>query len=280
MAGCAKPAAEDQKDSLVDQDSFDDFGLEEVEERFGVIRGVVVDDALRPLAGALVELKDTDRNATTNDEGLFAFKDVPPGLYFLQSTLAQYEAYQTSVEVVADVAEPEIVKVRLQRVPGTEPRVVIGNYDGFISCSLRIPAAGFVDGCGVFGGIGLGSTQRVELQYEGPNLLWWQGELVWDPSSPTSERLCLDVSSETHADGPVCGPSHLMQTMNRTHVEVGDLEEGESFELVTYPDHLAAGASGNLIVQQSFQFVHLAFYNFVPPEGYSFVTDGQPVLPP
>lgn len=279
LAGCAADQPPTDGDTLVPADSFDDYKLDEVQAQYGVIRGVVVDPTLNPLAGAQVELVDQDRNATTSDGGLFAFKDLAPGIYFLKVTLDRYETIQTSADVVANVAEPDVVRVLLQRIPGTEPLVVAGTFKGFMTCSIRIPTLGFVDGCGVFGDIGVGSTQRVDLTYEGTNMMWWQGEMVWKPTSPTSERLCLGVSADT-IGGDLCGPSPLMEAMDRHYIEIEDLEAGESFEMVGYPDHLAADASGNLVVNQEFEFFHHIFYNFVPPAGWLFARDGAPILPP
>lgn len=281
LAGCSDevPPAEAQQ-PLVAADSFEEFELQETPVQFGVIRGVVVDAALAPLAGALVELVEQGQNTTTTEAGVFAFKDVPPGTHFLKASLARYETTQTSVDVVAGVPEPEVVKVLLPRVPGTEPRAVGAVFEGFITCSLRIPAAGFNDGCGVFGDIGLGSTQRQDVTYEGTGIQWWQAEMTWESNSQTSERLCMGVSAETIAGGDVCGPDPLVQAMDRTLVEVNDLEAGEDFEFVAYPDHLAGDVSGNLVLQQSFKIVHYVFYNFTPEPGWTFVADGEPVVPP
>lgn len=281
LAGCAENSKDPEaQDPLVGESAFDQFELKETPPQFGVIRGLVVDGTLRPVEGALVELMDAGRNTTTASDGLFAFKDVPPGTHFLTTSRDKYVTVQSSVDVVAGVAEPEVVKVRLDRIPGTEPRVVADTYKGFMQCSIRVPAAGFNDGCVVFSNIGLGSTQRTRVGYPGPNILWWQGELIWSSSSPTSERLCFSASRDTLAGGVNCGANPRIQAMDRELVIKADIEEGETFEIVAYPDHLVAGASGNLVVQQAFEFVHHAFYNFVPPEGWTFYNDGAPVTPP
>lgn len=287
VAGCAKPTAQATDDAFVQEDSFDDYALDETPPELGVIRGVVLDAKLAPLAGVLIELVDPSqngtaaaaRNLTTGDDGVFAFRDVPPGAAFIKASLAGYETTQSSTVVAAGVQEPEVVKLLLQRIPGTEPYAVGTVWDGFIQCSVRIPAAGFNDGCGVYGNLGLGSSQRIEVVYEGQGMRWWQAEVTWDASSATSERLCADVSAATFAGGPLCGPSPVVQAMNRTHIEANDLEAQEPFEVVVYPDHFAADVSGNVVLQQGFRIVHYVFYNFAPPEGWTFAADGEPVPP-
>ena len=277
LAGCSdeapKPAVQQE---IVAADSFDEFDLQETAPQSGVIRGVVVDASITPLAGALVELVGQGQNVTTGDSGAFAFKDVVPGMHFVKASLRNHESTQTSVDVVAGVAEPEVVRVLLVRVPGTEPYAVGAVFEGYINCSVRIPAAGFNDGCGVFGDIVLGSTQRIDLLYEGAGIQWWQGELVWDATNVASERLCLGLHVETMAGDDVCGPNPVVQAMNRTLVEINDLESGEAFEIYVYPDHLAADVSGNLVAQQAFKVVHYAFYNFAPVDGWTFFADGEP----
>lgn len=277
LAGCSGDVPDPPpRPELVAPDSFEEFDLQETAPQSGVIRGVVVDASITPLAGAFVELVGQGQNVTTGDSGAFAFKDVVPGMHFVKASLRSHESTQTSVDVVAGVAEPEVVRVMLPRVPGTEPYAVGAVFEGFINCSIRIPAAGFNDGCGVFGDIVLGSTQRIDLLYEGSGIQWWQGELVWDATNVASERLCLGLYAETMAGDDVCGPNPVVQAMNRTLVEINDLESGEAFDLFVYPDHLAADVSGNLVVQQGFKVVHYAFYNFAPADGWTFVADGEP----
>src|SRR5688572_21074791 len=79
-----------------------DFSNLELEatETTGVIRGVVVDDAIRPLANATVTLvSDGDRTATTTDSGTFGFEQVPPGTHFLTVSRFRYLDQQQSVDV-------------------------------------------------------------------------------------------------------------------------------------------------------------------------------------
>src|ERR1041385_3723032 len=48
----------------------------------GHIAGVVVDDAIRPIAGAKVKLPGMDLAPTTDRDGAFGFVDLLPGPYY------------------------------------------------------------------------------------------------------------------------------------------------------------------------------------------------------
>src|ERR1051326_5321282 len=53
----------------------------------GILRGVVVDEAIRPLEGARVTVPlaaGGDVNATTKADGAFAFDQLPPGGYVVR----------------------------------------------------------------------------------------------------------------------------------------------------------------------------------------------------
>ncbi len=70
----------------------------------GCIRGVVVDEGIRPIAGVQVRLTPGTRNMTGDADGLFTFCDLEPGTYFVSASAPLYLEAQTSVDVVADGA--------------------------------------------------------------------------------------------------------------------------------------------------------------------------------
>jgi hypothetical protein len=275
FAGCAgQEAAEPEPDAT----SFEEFDLDSTDVQLGVMRGVVVDGSISPLAGAIVSLLNQDLQMTTNADGAFAFKDLEPGAYFLQVNKTGYGSIQSSTEVIAGAKDPAVVRILMERVPGTVPMIIPDKYAGYITCSLRIPAAGFNDGCGVFGDIGLGSTQRRNYAFEKGNVEWIQTDLSWEPSSETAKEMCVIIGGAS-ASTPACGPNNLVRYIDTNAVEADGLHKGEAFSHVTYPNHYAGDISGNIVLQQSFEvFVH-AFYNFIPAEGWSFVVDGEHVIP-
>jgi hypothetical protein len=105
----------------------------------GQIHGVVVDPAVRPLAGATVvaDGQGVRLNSTTGADGLFAFAGLAPGNYVLSINKTFYIGAQTTAQVVADAAGP-IVKVELSLETGTLPFANSFKWDGFIECSASI----------------------------------------------------------------------------------------------------------------------------------------------
>jgi len=57
----------------------------------GGIQGRVVDESQNPLAGASVHIKELNRQAGTNEDGLYSFTDVPHGTYTISVSFIGYE---------------------------------------------------------------------------------------------------------------------------------------------------------------------------------------------
>src|SRR5690348_1474885 len=108
LAGCASNPP--TSTATGPQPTFDELGLEATSST-GVIRGLVVDDAIRPVPGVKVSVNSQPpAETTTTDQGTFGFDGLAPGTYFLQVSKPGYIAGQQSVDVVAGVAEPPIAK--------------------------------------------------------------------------------------------------------------------------------------------------------------------------
>src|SRR5688572_410097 len=85
LAGCAANSGGEPGPASTAGD-FSDLDVDATETT-GVLLGVVVDETIRPIAGASVVLQGGpagDKKATTDQEGRFAFDDLEPGTYFLQ----------------------------------------------------------------------------------------------------------------------------------------------------------------------------------------------------
>lgn len=137
LAGCAGGDGGEAADPAKDVD----FGELELEatDTTGIIRGLVVDMAVRPVANATIELRGAAEplRTTSNEEGAFGFGALPPGDYFLTASKPGYIEAQQSTVVVAGVAEPPIVKILLEADPTTQPYVEVNLFAGFIECSVR-----------------------------------------------------------------------------------------------------------------------------------------------
>lgn len=143
LAGCAS-----NEPSSDDSGVFSGIGQDvTVTATKGAIAGVVVDEAIRPLAGANVSIVGSQRSTVSDDGGRFAFEDLEPGAYFLAITAHRHAPTQLSATVVAgDVAS---VRVLLSRLTTAEPyhltmsfRGHIDNYLGFANFAAEVLAPG------------------------------------------------------------------------------------------------------------------------------------------
>jgi hypothetical protein len=104
LAGCTGGSAgDDTPEGLPD--------VKPTEEGKGAIGGVVVDEAIRPIPGAVVSLTSLSLNVTTGDEGTFSWSDLEPGTYFISVRAPRFISVQSSAEVVA--GETSFVRVQL-----------------------------------------------------------------------------------------------------------------------------------------------------------------------
>lgn len=182
FAGCAT------KDTAQPGDSTDFSGLNlQATQDTGVIRGVVIDEAIRPLANATVELRSTDTSIvkTTGADGLFGFASLAPGTYFLIVTRLGYLPTQTSVEVRAGVSDPAPVKVQLildaQQLPYHQQYVM----EGFMTCSARIALTAVPAGPCM-------STDVSQTTYQLDAVpTWGQSEMQWKSTQALGDAMSL-----------------------------------------------------------------------------------------
>lgn len=234
LGGCASQGS--------DNPLIDGLGLQATPTT-GVVRGVVVDDAIRPLAGVGVVLagagQGKERATTTNANGLFGFEAVEPGTHFLRVAKLGYAETQQSVQVEAGDSTPPLVKVQLVAVPGAAPYVQSFKFNGFLECALSAAAL-----CSVFNGPTCGVSEPqtgTELPCTGnvtndnfasvvpvekpPQLV--QSEIVWTTTTAASDQLWLWHSQADKATGAYngscnCwaqGTSPLLMATNETTAE-------------------------------------------------------------
>jgi hypothetical protein len=275
LAGCS---ADDTPESA-DADELFEEGAGELElaatATTGVIRGVVVDEAIRPLAGAKVTLKgETTGEAVTGETGVFGFDDLAAGTYFLTIHKQGYADTQQSAEVVAGVAEPDVVKVLLTAQPGTLASFEVYHFAGFLECNVVIPFFFFPCDLPVYGPVGNDNFDEA-FNVTG-NVSWIHTSLVWKPTQPVGTELYMNVGTpDTEIVGYTGGPSPQV-------VDIGDEDDLEQFtdsavviEVSGNGEQGLAGAE----LQQGFDAYIVLFHNFTPPEGYAYHSDGDPVPP-
>lgn len=283
---------------------FDDLGIEATAST-GILLGVVVDEAIRPVEGVDIavtrpdggELKDK-----TDAQGRFAFGGLPPGSYVIRATHPQFTPAQSSVDVVAGVEEPPVVRVLVTRLFSQAPYSELIKFDGYLACaySFGVSSTCVNDytrvtgeqctpaGCYCAGGClkdynvsSAGGNVREYTSTVGPG---WQVlviEEAWEPTSDLGQSLGFTVSYFTrpnagHWFGTVDGPNPL-----RIQFDVGDEHGsaqygGDEPKLIppegTNELFVFFGAGDeSLAINQGFQAFQASFYYGIPPDGWSIV---------
>jgi hypothetical protein len=277
----------------------------------GVIRGIVVDTAIHPLAGARLTLKVGERMMETNSSALggFGFAGLPAGTYFVEAHKRGYVSSRTGVDVQAGVSDPPVTKIALESNPSDKPYVEAFLFKGFLECGVTSPAVG-VAVCFALNGVNKSlSADNTQVHYTfAPNVSWVQSEMIWTPTNPAGADLNLWHSYTCPGQTLYCdhgprGPSPLLVTDNATWIHTLGLDQpgGQLYMRVfsaeldgTHPpppaDHVCApdpalggqvcvGGTG-LALEQDFNIYTHAFHGFVPPDGYRFSKDGDPAVPP
>jgi hypothetical protein len=238
----------------------------------GVIRGVVVDEAVRPIAGAKVVLAD-GTETTSNDKGAFGFDGLQPGLHFMTASALDHATVQQSVDVVAGDSDPAPVRVLLQSIPRATPFIEAFSsrlyFAGAVSTPVVLVRLGDM--------VGDEGNYAIEVPIE-PNGTVAQAEFVWEPSSPLGEAIWFGggtyAGDEDVDEVEAAGPSPVVLLASAT-------KGGDTADKVVY--HMWSDGGGQPLsahAQQSVDaFVHV-FHNFLPNDGWLFTRDGAHPLPP
>lgn len=85
----------------------------EPDDSTAAISGVVVDETIRPIAGATVRLVSTEAEVLTAEDGTFVFEGLEAGFYAVEAAADRYLPVQVTVDVQAGVvATPRIMMPR------------------------------------------------------------------------------------------------------------------------------------------------------------------------
>jgi hypothetical protein len=195
----------------------------QVTDSTGGIRGVVVDQAIRPLAGATVTATapGTTRNATSDTNGGFAIAGLRPGLYLVKVSKPLYDTQQQSVDVQAGVT-PKVTKIQLTQLVFAKPYTQTLKFKGFIVCSLGtgvsaseecgegvgVPCVQDPVPCGRVGGQGNNKVQY-DFEVDGPFLRTLVIEQVWQPNSEATGKFYTVAPAVNWTCNPVCGGTEM-----------------------------------------------------------------------
>ena len=217
LAGCTGGGGGAQDPAAAGVD-FEDLELEATATT-GVIRGIVVDEAIRPVAGAQVATTVPDggvRNTTSADDGAFGFDGLPPGTYFLSVSKPGFLTQQANAEVVVGVSEPPITKILLTADPSSLPYTSIYQFDAFIACSFTLVTVSFA-ACG----LAAEQTNNAFLVNYRPDKppQHIQIEAIWQSTQVLGGELGLSVTAlgppQVGVNG-TSGPSPIFITINET----------------------------------------------------------------
>ena len=248
----------------------EDLGVEATSTT-GIIRGVVVDDTITPLAGIEVRLANVARNATTNELGAFGFDGLEPGTYFLTTFHPDYASVQQSADVVAGDQAPPLVRVQVTRIPRAAPYVETTQHSLFMDGSFAAGGASLTLGGFTGQGTFLFGTDVAA------NSTVAQVELYWDAVSPLSSSIQLDGAAvredDAFLDERWNGPAPLVGRLNTTDGE-------QAADRVAWDITADRTPPYNVFVNQPVEAYLNVFYNLVPDADWQFGRDGPYPVPP
>jgi hypothetical protein len=249
--------------------------------------GVVVDQAIRPVAGALVEAPSAGASATTGSDGAFRL-ELTPGSHVLQASHPSYAALTQPVALPEGGLSGLVLQFTLTAAEG--PYRLVTKYDGFIVCSLAMSYV-FSEECGEGVGTPVGrvgkqgnNAIRYDFQAESPALKTVVVEQVWEPTSDAGRELQFVFATawrcepacggEAVGEGGAAGAPPLLLRVDDEALAPHLADPAAVF--TTYTLARTDLAASNLILNQPFQLFVTQSYREAAPEGYSFVAGASP----
>lgn len=235
----------------------------------GALLGVVVDDAVRPLAGANVTAAGPSGplQAVTGTDGGFRFDGLAPGIYLVEASKRFYITTQQAVTVVEGV-EPEAATFILTFEASSVPYATLYKYDGFYECGLytvrvcsNINILTWVVVCANTG-VCVGNVTNdhsLLFQWVEPGLDFLQTELAWTPTSSTGEALSLLIGGGNEEElksgvslpayNGTQGPSPLMLRISNHEAADSWCRRNEQCERTDVLNESSIGTTRAMLVQ-------------------------------
>ncbi len=262
LAGCSEEATKAEPEAEVD--AFKDI---KVADDKGVIRGVVVDQTIMPIADATIQITGNGASTTSDADGAFLFVDLEPGSYFLEIKKPGYEPVQANSDVVAGVTDPAIVKVLLERKTSGIPYAETIPFSGYVQCAIGAPVAGLEwRACNAAGN----SVNLFTIEFQEP-LNMTQTEIYWEGTNTLGNGLKVGHvrpnGLERYADAD--GSSPLSLRVARATIDSNNDDDNDFLVVVT-----ASSSEVSVVLEQSFEMFHTNFYGFDGDEGWLFGMDG------
>lgn len=278
-------------------------------ETTGVLRGLVVDEAIRPIRNVTVQVNGPSgaRSTETDLNGFFGFQDLAPGAYIVRASKLAYEAMQQTADVAAAVDDPPLVRLQLTFLPSEQPFHTEFRVQGYIACI--VPGANLCFIANYYpcmtlqmaGQTCTGNATNDNSVFDVYDPIvagnripsWSQVEMVWDSTQPLTDWLQVRHSPVSPEQGGgiddraifVTSPSPLLVTINETVAadwELGTVK-GLRFETFSGGNDMTCGGLpvraclGTQVNQQVDYYFHF-FFGYQPPEGWRF-SETQSVPP-
>lgn len=282
----------------------------------GTLRGVVVDDAIRPLSNATVSITVTDGsllNATTDSTGEFGFADLDAGAYVVRAAKVGYFEAQVTATVLATEETPS-VRIVLSVDAAKAAYIAEYPFSGFLQCSATVVAArvaacnpneALAPLCGVPVGVcnaGPGNLTEDRFlavhTFDRSGIAFLQSEMVWqDTTGGLGKSLRAVPGARTPSDGKIGdyrafeGESPLLMPMPGNLANGLLLGNGRDYIIRVFSGYMNGTAPPCLpapvncqwgvgaVANQRFEVFTHVFYNMLPPDDWQFGRDGLPPLP-
>lgn len=269
----------------------------------GYLRGVVYDETIRPIDGAIVNVTQNGTNhavLTTDLDGEFGVGDLEAGNYTLNVTKPGFLTREIRATVEAGLQTPDLIQITLIPIPVDAAFVWPIVWQGHVACGTTLQnwcaAINLASGVQVF------NDESFRFLYD--EFMAWQRtpdylqvEFIWEANTEVSKWAYAGFWASTWEEwnACLCTPNILA------------LEEGDQYILVRVGSEimkefdvgfttgvgvgLSAGSGvtdvesidptkATVMVNQPFEaFMHV-FYGCVPDEDWRFTTDGEPTCDP
>jgi hypothetical protein len=212
----------------------------------------VVDEAIRPIRGAVVRLPTLDLHQVSDRDGSFGFVDLPLGAYFLRVNAPGYR--DAEAMVLVEEGGFTRAKVILAAVPSPQPYHVTQTQEGFanVSSSWMATSRETCQACSFSFSVDPTGLRAliVEATFDGPP---GANQRLFDACWGCGTVLCVGCGLETD---PL-----------RLELRGDDLDGRASFNLEILPT-----TSPGLETNVRFHVYATAFYHDLPSAGWSFVS--------
>ncbi|HUR61921.1 MAG TPA: carboxypeptidase-like regulatory domain-containing protein [Candidatus Thermoplasmatota archaeon] len=257
LAGCSK-ASETPTESVLSVPTSE----VKADDATGALAGVVVDQAIRPVAKAAVSVPG-QRNMTTDEEGRFVLEALRPGLYFVHVVADGFLTVQTSTEVKAGAATP--MRVMLTSDGRPKPSHLTQKFHGHVDMwlgqkTIEDKAPGTLQCTCYFEVVPSGivrtwvvearGTVDLENPYDQPNPPLARGSVAWSLAS---------------TENPPVGRGSQTNFPFSYHVP------GDLFANSTKPYNVKVTGANWPSGQIDYDLFVTTFYIQAPPDGWSFL---------